>query len=113
VVVRVAPHPFFGRRGADLTIKLPITFPEAALGANVKVPTLNGAVTLKVPAGTSSGRTFRIRGKGAPRKSGGRGDLMVTVQVEVPARLTKEERQLLKRFQEAHGESPRAGLGVS
>ncbi len=113
VVVRVEPHRFFGRKGADLTLTLPVTFPEAALGAKVKVPTLNGAVTLKVPAGTTSGRTFRVRGKGVAKKGGGTGDLLVTVQVEVPQRLSKEEKELLERFQERHGENPRAGLGVS
>jgi molecular chaperone DnaJ len=113
VTVRVRPHRLFGRRGADLTLALPVTYPEAALGAKVKVPTLNGAVTLKVPSGTRSGRTFRVRGKGAPRRGGGRGDLLVTVQVEVPSRLTKEERQLLTQLQEVSGESPRAGLGIT
>lgn len=113
VTVRVAPHRFFGRRGANLVLTLPITFPEAALGANVKVPTLNGAVTLKVPPGTANGRTFRLRGKGAPKAGGGRGDLMVTVQVEVPSKLSKQERELLKRFQEVHKESPREALGIS
>jgi molecular chaperone DnaJ len=113
VRVRVAPHPFFGRRQSDLLLTLPITYPEAALGANVQVPTLNGPVTLKVPAGTKSGRTFRLRGKGAPRRGGGRGDLMVTVQVEVPARLSREEKALLKQLREAGGDNPRTGLGVS
>jgi molecular chaperone DnaJ len=113
VNVRVAPHQFFGRRGPDLTLDLPITFPEAALGANVKVPTLNGAVTLKIPSGTSPGRTFRVRGRGAPKRGGGNGDLLVTVQVEVPSRLSKEERELLERFSEKHRTSPRARLGVT
>ena len=114
VVVRVDPHSFFGRRGADLTVDLPITFPEAALGANVEVPTLNGPVKLKVPAGTKSGRVFRVRGRGAPRRRGsGRGDLLAKVQVEVPAKLSKEERAALERFREANDESPRRKLGVS
>jgi molecular chaperone DnaJ len=113
VVVRVAPHRFFGRRGSDLLLTLPITYPEAALGAQVQVPTMNGTVTLKVPAGTTSGRTFRVRGKGAPKRRGGKGDLMVTVQVEVPTRLSREEKQLLKQLQEAGGQSPRGRLGVS
>jgi molecular chaperone DnaJ len=112
VRVHVTPHRFFGRRGSDLTLTLPLTFPEAALGAQVPVPTLNGSVTLKVPAGTKTGRTFRIRGKGARKPGGGKGDLLVTVQVEVPARLTKQERELLKEFQAASGENPRAGLGL-
>ncbi|HEV3474186.1 MAG TPA: molecular chaperone DnaJ [Actinomycetota bacterium] len=113
VVVRIRPHRLFGRQGPNLTLTVPVTYPEAALGADVRVPTLNGAVTLKVPAGTRSGRTFRIRGKGAPRPRGGRGDLLATVQVEVPSRLSKEERKLLQQLQEASSESPRARLGVS
>jgi molecular chaperone DnaJ len=113
VRVRVAPHRFFGRRAADLLLTLPITYPEAALGANVQVPTLNGPVTLKVPAGTKNGRTFRLRGKGAPRRGGGRGDLMVTVQVEVPSRLSREEKALLKQLRESRGDNPRRDLGVS
>src|ERR687891_396730 len=113
VTVRVAPHRFFGRKGSDLTLELPVTFPEAALGANVKVPTLNGAVTLKIPSGTSQGRTFRVRGRGAPKRGGGKGDLLVTVQVEIPSRLSKDERELLERFRETHRASPRSRLGVS
>ena len=112
VVVRVAPHPLFGRRDADLTLQVPVTFSEAALGANLRVPTLNGPVTLKIPAGTASGKTFRVRGKGAPRAKGGAGDLLVTVQVDVPQKLTKEEKELLSRLQEVQRESPRKRLGV-
>jgi molecular chaperone DnaJ len=99
VVARVQPHPLFGRKGSDLTIELPVTFPQVALGANVEVPTLNGAVTLKIPAGTPGGKTFRIRGKGAPRAKGGSGDLLVTVRVDVPTKLSKEERRLLEELQ--------------
>jgi len=113
VSVRVRPHRLFGRQGADLTLTVPVTYPEAALGAQVRVPTLNGAVTLKVPAGTKSGRIFRIRGRGAPRPRGGKGDLLAMVQVEVPSRLSKQERKLLKDLQDASGESPRARLGVT
>jgi molecular chaperone DnaJ len=90
-----------------------VTYTEAALGAHVEVPTLNGSVKLKVPSGTASGRTFRVRGKGAPRAGGGRGDLLVTVEVQVPSKISREERDLLKRLQEVHGDSPRQGLGVS
>ena len=113
VLVRVEPHRLFGRQGPNLTLTVPVTYPEAALGAEVRVPTLNGAVKLKVPAGTGSGRTFRIRGKGAPRPRGGRGDLLATVQVEVPSRLSKEERRLLQELKDAAKDSPRARLGVS
>jgi len=113
VRVRVRPHRFFGRKGSDLTLELPITYTEAALGANVKVPTLNGAVTMRIPAGTPAGKTFRLKGKGAPKR-GGRGDLLVTVRIEVPRRLSKEERDLLSRLreQEMQEGSPRRELGV-
>jgi molecular chaperone DnaJ len=112
VRVRVEPHKVFGRRGRDLTLDLPVTYSEAALGANVQVPTLNGPVTLKIPAGTSSGKTFRVRGKGVPNGKSS-GDLLVTVRVDVPQRLSKEEKELLSRLQEAQKESPRARLGVT
>jgi molecular chaperone DnaJ len=111
VVVHVAPHRLFGRKGSNLTLSLPLTFPEAALGADVKVPTLNGTVTLRIPPGTDSGKTFRLRGHGVSKTSGGRGDLLVTVNVEVPKRLSKRERELLEQYREAHPESPRTGMG--
>ena len=112
VRVKVARDDVFGRKGDNLTLTLPVSYPEAALGANVQVPTLNGPVTLKVPAGTPSGKTFRIKGKGAPRKSGA-GDLMVTVEVDVPRRLSKEEKQLLQDLQEVQKASPRSGMGAA
>ena len=114
VIVRVGKHSLFGRRNADLTLTLPISYAEAVLGANVQVPTLNGAVTLKIPAGTKPGRTFRIRGKGAPRpRKGGSGDLLVTVQVDVPSKPSKKEKELLKELQDNQRESPRRRMGVS
>ena len=112
VRVHVRPDEIFGRRADDLTLELPITFAEAALGAQVKVPTLRGPVTLKVPAGTPSGKTFRLKGKGAPRGKG-HGDLLVTTLVDVPGKLSKEEKQLLKQLQDAQVRSPRERLGVS
>ena len=112
VRVRVGRHALFGRKGDNLTLELPVSYPEAALGANVEVPTLNGPVTLKVPAGTSNGKTFRVRGKGAPKK-GGHGDLLITVNVDVPGKLSREEKQLLKQLQDAQKESPRKRLGVA
>jgi molecular chaperone DnaJ len=111
VVVRVQPHKVFGRKGNDLTVDLPVTYPEAALGSNVQVPTLNGPVTLKVPAGTPSGKTFRVRGKGAPATHG-QGDLLVTVKVDVPKKLSREQKDLLRQLQDAERESPRRALGV-
>jgi molecular chaperone DnaJ len=112
VRVSVAKDRTFGRKGDDLTLELPISYSEAALGANVQVPTLNGPVTLKVPAGTPSGKTFRVKGRGAPRKNG-HGDLLATVKVDVPGKLSREEKQLLHQLQEARPESPRAKLGVT
>ena len=112
VKVAVTPHSLFGRRGDDLTVELPITYPEAALGANVEVPTMNGPVTLKVPAGTPSGKTFRVKGRGAPKKSG-RGDLLAKVKVDVPDKVSKEEKELLRQLKDASKESPRKRLGVN
>jgi molecular chaperone DnaJ len=111
VDVHVKPHAMFGRKGDDLTIDVPITFPEAALGAHVEVPTLNGPVTLKVPAGTPSGKTFRLRGKGSPKRNG-HGDLLATVVVDVPDKLSRDQRKLVEQLQESTTESPRRGLGV-
>ncbi|MBI3648504.1 MAG: molecular chaperone DnaJ [Actinobacteria bacterium] len=111
VRVEVGRHAFFGRRGDDLTLELPVTFAEAALGAQVKVPTLNGPVTLKVPGGTPSGKTFRVKGRGAPKR-GGHGDLLVTLKVDVPEKLAKEEKELVKQLRDAQKGSPRRHLGV-
>jgi molecular chaperone DnaJ len=112
VRVSVEPHELFGRKGDDLVVELPVSFPEAALGAQVQVPTLDGSVTLKIPAGTPTGKTFRVRGRGAPRK-GGHGDLLVKVKVDVPEKLSRDERELVKQLREASKESPRKRLGVS
>ena len=93
VKVKVAPHRVFGRKGDNLTIDVPISFDEAALGGEIKIPTLGGApVTLRLPPGTPNGRTFRVRGKGAPRKDGTKGDLLATVEVQVPATLDASAR---------------------
>jgi molecular chaperone DnaJ len=111
VVVRVAPHPMFGRKGRDLTLTVPITFAEAALGAEISVPTLEGPVKLKVPPGTRSGRTFRVRNRGVTSTKGN-GDLLVTVEVAVPTRLSQAEREAIEALASASQESPRAHLGV-
>ncbi len=111
VNVSVEPHPIFGRKGRDLTLDLPITFPEAALGAVVEAPTLAGeTVRLKIPPGTPSGKVFRLRGKGAGA-DGAKSDLLVTVSVAVPSKLSKDSKELLKRFAETQAESPREHLG--
>lgn len=111
VHVRVATHPLFTRRGDDLLLKLPVTFTEVALGAKVEVPTLNGTVTLKIPAGTSSGRTFRVRKEGVRRERGRPGDLLVTVQVAVPPKLPRAARKMLEQFRDLYEtENPRDNL---
>ncbi len=115
VRVHVADHPIFKRSGSDLRIEVPITYSEAALGANIDVPTLDGKVTVRIPPGTSSGQTFRVRDKGVARPGGGgSGDLLVTVEVEVPGQLGVDERELLEKLreQEKLRTSPRARLGV-
>ncbi len=113
VTVRVASHPVFGRSGKNLTLTVPVTFPEAALGADIDVPTLSGSVRLRIPAGTPSGKTFRVRGHGVETADGTTGDLLVTVEVTVPTALSDEEKSVLERLRDAHpGENPRAHLGV-
>jgi molecular chaperone DnaJ len=109
VTVHVAPHEMFGRKGNNLTLKLPVTFAEAALGATVKVPTLNGPqVSMKVPPGTTNGRVLRLRGKGVTRRDGTKGDLLVTVEVVVPEQLSEESRDALQAYAATHQEQPRA-----
>jgi molecular chaperone DnaJ len=113
VVVHVQPHTIFGRKGDNLTLALPVTFPEAAIGATVKVPTLDGSpVSVKIPAGTSNGRTLRVRGKGVTRRDGTRGDLLVTVEVAVPQQMSDEARTALDAYALAQPDDPRAHLAA-
>jgi molecular chaperone DnaJ len=99
VVVHVDPHPVFGRKGRDLTVTAPVTYAEAVLGATITVPTLGRPVTLKVPPGTRSGRTFRVRGRGVPA-TGKAGDLLVSVEVAVPEDPTPEQKEAVSRLAE-------------
>ena len=106
----VMPHPLFGRDGDNLTLKVPVTFPEAALGADIEVPTLNGPrVKLRVKPGTQSGTRHRVKGKGieTPKRTG---DLIVTVEVQVPTSLTDDQRQAIEAMAAATSVSPRAHL---
>ncbi|MFQ5699919.1 MAG: molecular chaperone DnaJ [Myxococcota bacterium] len=105
VVLRVRDHPIFRREGTDLYCELPVSFAHAALGAEVEVPTLEARETLRIRPGTQSGERIRLRGRGLPRLGGGpRGDQIVEVFVEVPTRLSAEQRELLERFAEASGD---------
>src|SRR4051812_21832882 len=115
VLVKVTPHPLFGRSGDNLTIKVPIGFDEAALGAEIKVPTLLGApVTVKVAAGSPSGRVLRVRGRGVTRKNGTKGDLLVPLDVQVPAVLTDEARAAVEAYRAATADPDlRSGLFTS
>jgi len=113
VIVRVSPHALFQRKARDLTLAVPITFPEATFGADIAVPTLDGgSVKLRIPPGTRSGRTFRVKGKGVAMPKG-TGDLLATVEVAVPSKLSSAERKALEAYQAASdGTSPRQHLGV-
>jgi len=108
VVVDVAPSPLFERRGADLVLDVPVTYAEAALGASVQIPTPDGSIALKVPAGTESGKLLRVKGRGAPHlKGNGRGDLLARVKVTIPKKLTKAEREALEEYRKVSREDPR------
>jgi molecular chaperone DnaJ len=115
VVVHVAPHPLFGRSGNDLTIKLPVTFAEAALGADVKVPTLDGQVTVRIPPGTPGGKVLRVRGQGVSDDGNSKngkhgGDLLVTIDVQVPDALDERQRDAVESLAGAFDADPRAEL---
>jgi len=106
ISVGIKPHPTFQREGRDLFMQLPLSFVKAALGSEVSVPTLNGSVSMKVPAGTQSGKTFRLKGKGMQDLHGGAvGDQYVQVMLQVPARLTNEQKRLLEEFARVSGEN--------
>ncbi|KFZ83726.1 molecular chaperone DnaJ [Amycolatopsis sp. MJM2582] len=101
VRVHVAPHTLFGRKDLDLTITVPVSFTELALGGTITVPTLEGKVSLKVPQGTASGRVLRVRGKGIAKRDGSQGDLLVTLQAAIPAKLDDKAREALEAYAEA------------
>jgi molecular chaperone DnaJ len=111
VIVHVTPHNVYHRSGDDLTITVPVTFPELVLGTTLKVPTLDGSVSLKVPPGTASGQTLRVRGRGVTRKNGTAGDLLVTLQVAVPQNVNGKAAEALRAYNEATaGHNPRSEL---
>ena len=114
VVVQVGKHPVFGRSGRNLTLTSPVTFPEAALGTTITVPTLDSKVTLKVPAGTQSGRVLRVRGRGVPggsgRNGGKPGDLLVKIDVLVPKELSEEQRAAVESLAAVTEPAPRVAV---
>jgi len=113
VVVRVRPHPIFGRKGDDdLTVTVPITFAEAALGGTARVPTLTEPVTVKIPPGTQGGKTVRVRGRGIEKTRGSPGDLLVTFEVVVPEKLSEAERKAVEALGDTLKANPREHLGV-
>jgi molecular chaperone DnaJ len=104
VITRVAGSPLYTRRGSDLEVEVPVSFADAALGASVDVPTPEGPVSLKVPAGSESGKLLRIRGRGAPKlKGGGKGDVLARLKIAVPKKPSKKERELLEQLQKVQG----------
>ncbi len=104
VTIHVSPHPLFTREGADILCTVPVSFPQATLGATLDVPTLEGRVSMKLPPGTQSGKVFRLRGKGIPVFGGaGKGDQLVTIVVEVPNRVTRKQRKLITELAEELG----------
>ena len=114
VVVDVEPSQLFQRRGSDLVLDVPVTYAEAALGANVQIPTPEGPVSLKVPAGTEPGKLLRVKGRGAPHlKGNGRGDLLARINVTVPKKLSKAERQALEEYRKVSRERPRERVFAS
>jgi molecular chaperone DnaJ len=105
VIIRVRPHPLFVRDENDIVCDMPVSFPQVALGATVEVPTLDGKVKMRIPAGTQSGKIFRLREKGIPALGGfGRGDQLVRVMVETPSRMSDDQKEALRRFTELSGE---------
>ena len=105
VVIHVREHPIFNREENDVFCEVPISFAQAALGAKIEVPTLDGKVKMTIPAGTQSGKVFRLRSHGIPHLHGGaRGDQHVRVMVETPTELNAKQRELLEKFAEISGE---------
>jgi DnaJ-class molecular chaperone len=110
ITVSIAPHPFFKIDGSDLRLDLPITLYEAVLGAKIRVPTLGSAVEFPIPKNTSSGRTFRLKGKGLP-KAGGTGDLFVTTRIILPDGNDAELEALMQKWRDGHPYNPRSDFG--
>jgi DnaJ-class molecular chaperone len=111
ITVSIGPHPFFKVDGGDLRIDLPITLYEAVLGGKIRVPTLGNAVELSIPKNTSSGRIFRLKGKGLPKAAGATGDLFVTIRIMLPDGNDSELETLMQKWRDGHPYNPRSDLG--
>jgi molecular chaperone DnaJ len=108
VTTRVSASPLYERRGSDLVLEVPVTYAEAALGATVEIPTPEGRVALKVPAGSQDGKLLKVKGRGAPKlKGSGKGDLLARLRVAVPTKLTKAEREAIENLQKVAHDDPR------
>jgi DnaJ-class molecular chaperone len=114
VNTNVGDHPYFNRQGDNIYCTVPITVPEAALGARIEVPTVDGKALLKIPAGTQSGQKFRLRERGAPslRAGGLRGDQFVEVKIALPSVISEETKDLLQQYARHNPENPRAEMGL-
>jgi DnaJ-class molecular chaperone len=114
IITRVEPHPYFHRQGDNIYCTVPITIPEAALGARIEVPTVDGKAKLRIPPGTHSGQKFRLRERGAPslRAGGVRGDQFVEVKITLPKVISEETKELLQRYARYNPENPRAEMGL-
>ncbi len=110
ITIHLAPHPYFQRKGDNLLLRVPVTLGEAALGAKIDVPTPKGAVSLRVPPGTSSGTKLRVKGHGVARKSGPLGDLLAEIQIVIPKDLDEADRQAMEVIDRKHALHPRADL---
>lgn len=111
VVIHVEPHPFFKRKDNDLLCEVPISFVQATLGGEIQVPTIDGESTIKIPAGTPSGKVFHLRGKGVPKLGGyGKGDQYVSVFIDVPKKLSPRQNELLREFAEISGDDVSKGF---
>jgi molecular chaperone DnaJ len=110
LIIKIDTHPVFTRSGDDIQVTIPVTVPEAALGAKIEVPTIDGRAQLKIPPGTQSGQKLRMRGKGVPSATheGARGDQIVTVEMVVPQLRDERSKEILREFAKLNPEDPRA-----
>jgi len=114
IITNVGRHQYFTRKGDNIYVTVPITVPEAALGAKIEVPTVAGKAQLRISPGTQSGQKFRLRGRGAPslRDATAHGDQFVEVQVVLPKVISEETKELLRKYAQMNGENPRVGMGL-